>query len=131
MTLIDQGGRQVARAVPAPDGSYALSAPHGRYVLVASAPDCSTRISELVLGTEPVDHNVQLAGTGGLFGTVSGTAGPLEGALLVVTDAEGSVVDSTVSAADGGYRLPSLPLLPRTPSPPVRRATSPTPPWSR
>ncbi|WP_371791438.1 DHA2 family efflux MFS transporter permease subunit [Streptomyces sp. NBC_01471] len=109
VTLIDQGGRQVARAVPAPDGSYALSAPHGRYVLVASAPDCRPRISELVLGTEPVDHNVQLAGTGGLFGTVSGTAGPLEGALLVVTDAEGSVVDSTVSAADGGYRLPSLP----------------------
>ncbi|WP_405944236.1 DHA2 family efflux MFS transporter permease subunit [Streptomyces sp. NBC_00932] len=109
VTLIDQTGRQVARAVPAPDGSYALSAPPGRYVLVASAPDCRPRISELVVGTEPVDHNVQLAGTGGLFGTVSGASGPIGGALLVVTDAEGSVVDSTISAPDGGYRLPALP----------------------
>ncbi|MFE2374440.1 DHA2 family efflux MFS transporter permease subunit [Streptomyces sp. NPDC059398] len=109
VTLIDQGGRQVARAVPAPDGSYALSAPYGRYVLVASAPDCRPKISELVLGTEPVAHNVRLGGTGGLFGTVGTAAGPLEGALLVVTDTEGSVVDSTVSAADGGYRLPALP----------------------
>ncbi|WP_406138075.1 DHA2 family efflux MFS transporter permease subunit [Streptomyces sp. NBC_01089] len=109
VTLIDQAGRQVARAVPGPDGSYALSAPYGRYVLVASAPDRKPEISELVLGTEPVEHNVRLAGTGGLFGTVSGTAGPIEGALLVVTDAEGSVVDSAMSAADGGYRLPALP----------------------
>ncbi|WP_328318553.1 MFS transporter [Streptomyces sp. NBC_00388] len=109
VTLIDQAGRQVARGVPGPDGSYALSAPHGRYVLVASAPDCTPRISELVLGADPVDHHVQLAGTGGLFGTVHGPAGPVEGALLVVTDAEGSVVDSALSAADGGYRLPALP----------------------
>ncbi|WP_405778786.1 DHA2 family efflux MFS transporter permease subunit [Streptomyces sp. NBC_00859] len=109
VTLIDQAGRQVARAVPAPDGSYALSAPYGRYVLVASAPDCRPRISELVLGAGPVEHNVELCGTGGLFGTVGKADGPIEGALLVVTDAEGSVVDSTVSAADGSYRLPALP----------------------
>jgi EmrB/QacA subfamily drug resistance transporter len=109
VTLMDPSGRQLARAIAAEDGRYAVDAPQsGSYILVASAPGHQPQVATPAVGSTPVDFDLLLAGAGGLTGTVRAAGTPLPGALVVVTDERGEVVGSTTSDADGGYRLAEL-----------------------
>ncbi|MEU1626743.1 DHA2 family efflux MFS transporter permease subunit [Streptomyces sp. NPDC020096] len=109
VTLIGPSGRQLARAIAAEDGRYAVDAPqNGSYVLVASAPGHQPHVATVAVGSTPVDFDAVLAGIGGLIGSVRAAGTPLPGALVVVTDERGEVVGSTTSGADGEYRLAEL-----------------------
>ncbi|GAA1906682.1 MFS transporter [Streptantibioticus ferralitis] len=109
VTLISPSGRQLARAIAAEDGRYAVDAPQsGSYVLVASAPGHQPQVATMAVGSAPVDFDPVLAGIGGLAGSVRAAGAPLPGALVVVTDERGEVVGSTTSDADGDYLLAEL-----------------------
>ena len=69
VTLITLEGRQLDRSLAHADGSYAVAAPgEGTYVLVASADGCRPRATTLVIGVQPVTHDLLLSGAGGLAG---------------------------------------------------------------
>ncbi|MGO4616268.1 MFS transporter [Nocardia sp. 2YAB30] len=106
LTLIDQGGRQVARASSAADGGYAISAPEvGGYVLIASAIGHQPAAVNVSVGPRPQRLDVTLVGAGELSGVVR-TAGhgvPLSGATVTLTDLRGEVVGAAVTGVDGTY----------------------------
>ncbi|MET9912700.1 MFS transporter [Streptomyces sp. NPDC006476] len=111
VTLLDNSGRQLARAVSGPDGTYAVdTAEHGSLVLIGSAPGYQPQVVTLTLNGEPVSHDlVILPSPGGLAGTVRGGDGEvLPGALVVATDQHGDVTASTTTGMDGGYRIGDL-----------------------
>ncbi|MFB9832068.1 MFS transporter [Actinoallomurus acaciae] len=105
LTLIDVRGHQVGRATSGDDGRYALPAPgRGTYVLIAAAGDHDPQAATLVVGDQPVDFDVTLSGSGGLAGVVRAVDGaPIEGAMVVVTDARGEVVAGGTTDAGGGF----------------------------
>ncbi|GLY81082.1 MFS transporter [Actinoallomurus iriomotensis] len=110
ITLIDVRGRQIGRATTRDDGRYALPAPgSGTYVLIAAAGDHDPQAATLVVGDRPIDFDVTLTGSGGLAGTVRGAGGaPVEGAMVVVTDARGEVVAGGTTDAGGGFLFPAV-----------------------
>ncbi|MFE5035426.1 DHA2 family efflux MFS transporter permease subunit [Streptomyces sp. NPDC056683] len=109
VTLIDPTGRQLGHAVADPAGRYAVAVPAaGSYVLVGSAAGRQPQVATLTVGGSPVEYNLVLTGTTGLTGSVRSDGLPVTGALVVATDLFGEVADSTVTGADGGYRLGEL-----------------------
>ncbi|NGO67434.1 MFS transporter [Streptomyces sp. SB3404] len=111
ITLISLGGRQLGRAVSHGDGGYGLPAPGaGSYVLIASADGHQPQASTVVLGDEPLGHDVLLSGTNGLAGEVrnaeDGT--PVHGAMVVVTDVRGEVLATGVTGTQGEFRFDEL-----------------------
>jgi EmrB/QacA subfamily drug resistance transporter len=110
ITLIDAGGRQVARATAREDGSYGVETPErGNFVLVGSAPGHQPQVATLAVGSTPVTYDLVLAGTGGLLGTVrDGEGKAVAGALVVATDGRGEVAGSATTGSDGGYKLADL-----------------------
>jgi uncharacterized membrane protein YgaE (UPF0421/DUF939 family) len=115
LTLIDPRGRQVARTVAGADGRYCLDAPAaGAYVLLASAgshqPAASTVIVPETANGSGTVLNVLLAGTSGLVGTVTAGDGgyPVTGALMTLTDADGTVVATGLTGGDGRYAFGAL-----------------------
>ncbi|MFD7922450.1 collagen binding domain-containing protein [Streptomyces sp. NPDC059740] len=109
VTLIAATGRQLARATTGQDGRYEVSAPQaGSYVLVGSATGRQPRVATLSVGATPLDHDVVLAGSSGLTGTVLADTEPVAGALVVATDSRGEVAQATTSGEDGAYRLTEL-----------------------
>ncbi|MBW8795151.1 MAG: DHA2 family efflux MFS transporter permease subunit [Streptomyces sp.] len=109
VTLIDPTGRQLGHAVADAAGHYAVAVPApGPYVLVGSAAGRQPQVATLTVGGSPVEYNLVLAGTTGLTGSVRSGGLPVAGALVVATDVFGEVADSTVTGADGGYRLGEL-----------------------
>lgn len=111
ITLLDNSGRQLVRAVSGEDGSYAVdTAERGSLVLIGSAPGHQPQVATLTLTGEPVSHDlVILPSPGGLAGTVCGRDGEaLPGALVVATDQRGDVTASTTTAMDGTYRIDDL-----------------------
>jgi EmrB/QacA subfamily drug resistance transporter len=111
ITLLDNAGRQLARAVSGADGTYAVdTAEHGSLVLIGSAPGYQPQVVTLSLNGAPVSHDlVILPSPGGLAGTVRGGDGEvLPGALVVATDQHGDVTASTTTGMDGGYRIGDL-----------------------
>ncbi|MER6533352.1 MFS transporter [Streptomyces sp900105755] len=109
VTLIDPTGRQLGHAVADPAGRYAVAVPAaGSYVLVGSAAGRQPQVATLTVGGSPVEYNLVLAGSTGLTGSVRSDGLPVSGALVVATDLFGEVADSTVTGADGGYRLGRL-----------------------
>lgn len=111
VTLLDPSGGQLGRTTARDDGTYALDAPAGGHVLVASATGLQPRVATVPVPAagEPAALDLVLTGTGGLFGTVRADGLPRAGALVVATDAHGEVVGSATTAEDGGYRLVPLP----------------------
>ncbi|MEU5876766.1 MFS transporter [Spirillospora sp. NPDC047279] len=105
LTLIDETGKQLGRAATAADGSYSMPTPGaGTYVLIAAAGDHAPQAVTLTAGDRPVDHDLRLAGDGGLAGTVRGGDGaPVDGAMVVVTDERGEVVGTGRTGADGEF----------------------------
>ncbi|MEI5008691.1 MFS transporter [Streptomyces sp. PmtA] len=111
VTLISPAGRQLGRAVAQGDGSYALDAPgSGSYVLIASADGFQPQAATVVVGDEPLAHDILLAGTSGLTGAVVAAEGgaAVEGATVVVTDVRGDVLATGTSGPDGGFAFAEL-----------------------
>ncbi|WP_157125518.1 MFS transporter [Nocardia salmonicida] len=106
LTLIDQRGRQVARASSAADGGFAISAPEsGAHVLIVSAMGHQPTAVNVSVGqrTQPMD--LTLVGSGELSGVVRTAVqgSPLPGATVTVTDMRGEVVGAAVTGGDGAY----------------------------
>lgn len=106
LTLIDQRGRQVARASSATDGGFAISAPEsGAHVLIVSAMGHQPTAVNVSVGqrTQPMD--LTLVGSGELSGVVRTAVhgSPLSGATVTVTDMRGEVVGAAVTGGDGAY----------------------------
>ncbi|WP_372448014.1 MFS transporter [Streptomyces smyrnaeus] len=111
VTLISLSGRQLGRSVAHADGSYTLDAPGpGSYVLIAAADGHQPQASTVVVGEEPLSHDLLLSGTSGLAGQVRGIAdgAPVHGAMVVVTDVRGEVVATGITGEAGEYRFDEL-----------------------
>ncbi|MEU6558608.1 MFS transporter [Nocardia nova] len=106
LTLIDQRGHQVSRAVGAVDGGYRLDAPQpGSYVLIASAAAHSPVAITVSLGEGQQRVDLELPSSGELTGSVrrADSGAPVSGATVTLTDMGGEVVGAAVTGADGGY----------------------------
>ncbi|MGQ4615805.1 carboxypeptidase regulatory-like domain-containing protein [Nocardia sp. R7R-8] len=106
LTLVDHGGRQVARASSAADGGYAITAPEmGDYVLIVSAVGHQPTAVTVSAGRRPQRLDLTLVGSGELSGVVrtGGSGVPLSGATVTLTDSRGEVVGSAVTGVDGTY----------------------------
>ncbi|MET7772660.1 MFS transporter [Nocardia sp. NPDC005366] len=106
LTLIDQCGRQCARATGGNDGSYTLVAPDpGEYVLIAASTGHQPAAVGVTIVARRQRIDVTLLGTGELSGVVrSARRGtPISGATVTLTDAGGEVVGAAVSTGEGAY----------------------------
>ncbi|WP_328713171.1 MFS transporter [Nocardia salmonicida] len=106
LTLIDQRGRQVARASSAADGGYAISAPEsGGHVLIVSAMGHQPTAVNVSVGQRTQRMDLTLVGSGELSGVVRTAVqgSPLSGATVTVTDMRGEVVGAAVTGGDGAY----------------------------
>ena len=106
LTLIDQRGRQVARATGAADGSYSVpSQGPGAYVLIVSAHGHQPQASSVVISNGPATVDVTLTGSGELTGTVRAatTGDPLANVTVTLTDGRGEVNGAFITTADGTY----------------------------
>jgi EmrB/QacA subfamily drug resistance transporter len=112
LTLISLTGRQLGRGAAQANGGYALQAPGaGSYVLIAAADGHQPQASTVVVGEEPVQYDVVLAGTSGLAGHVTAAQSglPVDGAMVVVTDVRGEVLATGKTDADGSFTFAELP----------------------
>lgn len=103
-------GRQVGAARTAPSGAYKVGvADGGTYLVVVSAPGCRPA-ANLIAVAGQARHDVVLGGSGVLAGVARAvaTGEPVPGAVVTLTDAQGQVVATGTTAADGGYRLDGL-----------------------
>ncbi|MEV6876359.1 MFS transporter [Amycolatopsis sp. NPDC051128] len=106
LTLIDQRGRQVARATGAADGSYSVpSQGPGAYVLIVAANGHQPQASSVVISNGPATIDVTLTGSGELTGTVkaAATGEPLANVTVTLTDGRGEVNGAFITTADGTY----------------------------
>jgi EmrB/QacA subfamily drug resistance transporter len=106
LTLIDQRGRQVARGIGNPDGSYRIGTPgDGTYVLIVSAPGHQPQASSVLIDRRPAKVDITLTGSGGLTGVVwtAGKTAPLANATVTLTDDRGEVTGAFITQADGVY----------------------------
>jgi EmrB/QacA subfamily drug resistance transporter len=106
LTLIDQRGRQVARATGSADGSYSVpSQGPGAYVLIVSAHGHQPQASSVVIGHGPATVDVTLTGSGELTGTVkaAATGSPLATVTVTLTDSRGEVNGAFITTTDGTY----------------------------
>ncbi|MFB6437463.1 MFS transporter [Streptomyces sp. NPDC056411] len=111
VTLITVAGRQLGRATTTADGGYALhTTGAGTYVLIGSAGARQPQALTVVVGQEPLTHDLTLAGATELAGEVRKEKGdaPVPGALVVATDVRGEVVASGVAGQDGGFAFAEL-----------------------
>ncbi|MDJ1131791.1 MFS transporter [Streptomyces iconiensis] len=111
VTLISLSGRQLGRSVTHGDGSYGLDAPGaGSYVLIAAADGHQPQASTVIVGEEPLSHDLLLSGTSGLSGQVRSAvdSAPVQGAMVVVTDVRGEVLATGVTGENGDYRFDEL-----------------------
>jgi hypothetical protein len=115
VTLADQAGRQVARAVSDDDGRYVLPLQHGgTFLLIVAAAHLAPTASLVAVGDHPVVRDVTLAGRSAITGRVlrhdaqRDSPVGVRDALVTLTDVTGQVVGSTRSGADGGYTFERL-----------------------
>lgn len=111
LTVLDGEGGQVARGSGGDDGVFRTGLPGpGDYLLIAAAGGHEPRSATVTL-PDPGEYDVELAlpgRHGGVAGTVSGPAGPVDGATVVVHDVRGEVVATTVTGGDGRYVVTDL-----------------------
>ncbi|MEQ0559336.1 MFS transporter [Amycolatopsis sp. NEAU-NG30] len=106
LTLIDQRGRQVARATGSADGSFSVpSQGPGAYVLIVSAHGHQPQASSVVISNGPATVDVTLTGSGELTGTVrsAATGTPLPNVTVTLTDGRGEVNGAFITTTDGTY----------------------------
>ncbi|MEV0347003.1 carboxypeptidase-like regulatory domain-containing protein [Nonomuraea sp. NPDC050680] len=92
------------------DGGYSIWTPGtGTYVLIASAAHRDPQVATLVVGEQPLDFNLILAGSSKLIGTVRDLEGkPVAGAVLVLTDVRGEVLSTSTTDPDGAYSFSAV-----------------------
>ncbi|GAA2216090.1 MFS transporter [Nonomuraea monospora] len=110
LTLIDLRGHQLGRAMSLADGGYSIWTPGtGTYVLIASAAHRDPQVATLVVGEQPLDFNLILAGSSKLIGAVRDLEGkPVPGAVLVLTDVRGEVLSTSTTDPDGAYSFSGM-----------------------
>ncbi len=111
VTLTDDRGEVVATARSGADGGYVLPGlVAGAYTLSAGAPAFSpAALPVSVRGARETLQDLELAGAAVLGGVVrSGGGGPVDDARVTLLDAEGDVIASVTTAADGVYRFTGL-----------------------
>jgi RND superfamily putative drug exporter len=63
VTVLSKGGRQLDRVTSLADGSYIVSVPApGTYMVAATASAYGSRARHVVVGEEPLVHDVELTG---------------------------------------------------------------------
>lgn len=111
VTVIDPGGNQAARTITDADGAFAVRvADAGHYVLAVSATGHEPAAVTVTAGSTPADAEVTLSPLAALGGTVttSATDEPVAKATIAVADRTGQVVATTVTGADGRWRVGGL-----------------------
>jgi EmrB/QacA subfamily drug resistance transporter len=111
VTLISLNGRQLGRSVTHANGGYGLEAPSpGSYVLIAAADGHQPQASTVVIGDEPLDHDILLSGTNGLAGQVRSSVDglPVSGAMVIVADVRGEVLATGKTGGRGDFRFGEL-----------------------
>ncbi|HET6504323.1 MAG TPA: MFS transporter [Amycolatopsis sp.] len=111
LTLIDQRGRQAARATGGSDGDYTIGAPgRGTYVLIVSAGGHQPQAASVVVGAGPARLDLTLIGSGGLTGVVriAGRGTAVAAATVTLTDSRGEVTGASVTRTDGGYSFTNV-----------------------
>ncbi|GAB2508177.1 MFS transporter [Nocardia heshunensis] len=106
LTLIDQRGHQVSRALGDDGGDYRIGLPAaGKYVLIASASGHMPAAVNVTVDGHAQQLDLTLEGSGELSGTVRafGRGEPLAGVTITLTDLRGEVVGAAVTGTDGGY----------------------------
>lgn len=106
LTLIDQRGRQAARATGRSDGGYTIGTTGpGTYVLIVAASGHQPQAASVVVAEGPARLDIALVGSGGLAGVVrsAGRGTPLSGATVTLMDSRGEVTGTSTSDSDGRY----------------------------
>jgi MFS family permease len=114
ITVTSAEGRQVTRAVTAPDGAYTLAGlPTAAITVIVTAPGHEPAAAALLPQPGAVlERDFTLAGSGALNGVVRSAAQggvPLAGAKVVVSDPAGHVVASAVTSGDGAFSVQGAP----------------------
>ncbi|MDN5917077.1 MAG: carboxypeptidase-like regulatory domain-containing protein [Pseudonocardia sp.] len=111
VTVTDLSGRQQGRTTTDADGGYRVPvSTGGTYLVVAGAGALAPNAAMVAVADRPVRHDVTLAGSSGVRGTVTDTSGlPLARAAVTLIDARGDVVATTLPDVDGRYLLDGVP----------------------
>ena len=112
VTVTEPGtGRQAGATRTLPGGMFQVDlAAGGTYLLIVSSPGRRPAAEVITVDGLPLRRDVILAGSGVLAGTarITETGETAPGVLVTLTDAQGQVVATGVTAADGTYRLDGL-----------------------
>jgi len=110
LTLIDPAGQQMGRGLTAEDGGYQIAVDHpGNYVLIARARAHQPQATMVTVNGNPVQLDLTLAGSATLLGSVRRVGDqPIAGVTVVLADADGNVVGSQSTDANGAYRFGEL-----------------------
>ncbi|WP_068797121.1 MFS transporter [Pseudonocardia sp. HH130630-07] len=111
VTVARLTGDQVGRTSTDEDGRYRvpLDGP-GRFLVVAASGALPPNAATVSVGTEPVRHDVRLAGGSGVHGTVLDAAGlGAPGISVSLIDAGGDVTAAGRTGEDGRYALSGVP----------------------
>ncbi|MBW0103166.1 collagen binding domain-containing protein [Pseudonocardia sp. KRD291] len=111
VTVTDLSGRQQGRTTTGADGGYRIPiSTGGTYLVVAGSGALAPHAAMVAVADRPVRHDVALAGSSGVRGTVADTSGvPLARAAVTLIDARGDVVATAAPDADGRYLLDGVP----------------------
>ncbi|GGM00897.1 MFS transporter [Nakamurella endophytica] len=110
LTLMDDGGREVARTRTEPDGSFRVPVPTGgSYLLVATAAGHRPVAASVTVADGEVRRDLALVAACTVRGVVRDDEGrPRAGATVTVTDARGEVVASVVTGPAGQFAMTDL-----------------------
>ncbi|MFF7082600.1 MSCRAMM family protein [Streptomyces lavendulae] len=111
LTVVDCAGRELARSRSGRHGGYRLPVPGpGDYLVVAVARGHQPRALSVTVAERRTAISLCLTASSSVVGTVQDDTlrMPLADALVLLTDARGSVVGSQVTSADGAYSFPSV-----------------------
>lgn len=111
LTLTTLHGEQVDRAVSDESGGYRLRPPEGgSYIVICVAGQHRPRAALVTVADRSVQHDVELAGTGSVRGTVrlGGDHRDANEVVLTLTDDGGSVVAAATTDPSGVYAFCDL-----------------------
>lgn len=112
LTLVDQRGHQVSRAISDSGGGYGIAVPGaGNYVLIASSSGYRPVAVNVVAGARAQQVDLSLSSSGELSGSVrrADSGAPLADATITLTDMHGEVVGSAATDDDGSYVCRGVP----------------------
>lgn len=112
LILANLAGEHVDRAWTDGNGAYQLVPPiSGTYLLVCAAGANTPAVALLTVADVTLHRDIELTGAGSLTGCVrvESTKYGLPGALVTVLEAAGNVVATTMTDAEGRYRVDELP----------------------